>query len=101
MQMLKKQMNNTKEKNRLNKGITLIALAVTVVLLLILAGVTINLLFGERGIIKSAQEAAEQTNEAIKREEAEYIKGFEEYIDSVVRGDTQAEGGPVPASLDE
>lgn len=50
-----------KTKNKRNylkqNGITLIALVVTIVVLLILAGVTINALFGDTGIIKRAQDA--------------------------------------------
>ena len=37
------------------KGITLIALVVTIVVLLILAGVSISMLSGENGIIRQAQ----------------------------------------------
>ena len=44
-----------------NKGITLIALVVTIVVLLILAGVSISMLTGENGIIKQAQDAKLQT----------------------------------------
>ena len=44
-----------------NKGITLIALVVTIVVLLILAAVTINIIFGKNGVISKAQEAALQT----------------------------------------
>lgn len=41
-----------------NKGITLIALVVTIVVLLILAGTTIMTIFGENGIVSRAAEAA-------------------------------------------
>lgn len=41
-------------------GITLVALVVTIVVLLILAGVSINTIFGENGIIKRAKKAQEQ-----------------------------------------
>lgn len=44
-----------------NKGITLIALVVTIVVLLILAGVSISMLVGENGIITQANNAKEQT----------------------------------------
>ena len=44
-------------KEKTEKGITLIALVVTIVILLILSGVTINMLLGEDGIIRTAQEA--------------------------------------------
>ena len=45
-------------------GITLVALVVTIVILLILAGITIATLFGENGIIKIAQKAKEETEKA-------------------------------------
>ena len=45
-------------------GITLIALVVTIVVLLILAGVSINTLFGDNGIIKKAQDAQNRMNNA-------------------------------------
>ena len=44
-----------------NNGITLIALVVTIVVLLILAGVSISMLTGENGIIKQAQNAKEKS----------------------------------------
>ena len=52
-----------------NKGITLIALVVTIVILLILAGVSINLVLGPNGLITKAQEAAQKTNQAMEDEE--------------------------------
>ena len=57
-----------KTKNKRNylkqNGITLIALVVTIVVLLILAGVTINALFGDTGIIKRAQDAQNKMDQA-------------------------------------
>ena len=50
------------------KGITLVALVVTIVVLLILAGVSINSVLGENGIIIKAKEAAEKTATAQERE---------------------------------
>lgn len=47
----------TKLKIKQEKGITLIALVVTIVVLLILAGISINLVLGDNGIITKAQEA--------------------------------------------
>ena len=46
------------------KGITLVALVVTIVVLLILAGVSINLVLGDNGIVKKAQEAKRKSGEA-------------------------------------
>lgn len=51
------------------KGITLIALVLTIVVLLILAGITITFVLGENGIINMAQKAAEQTNQAMQKEQ--------------------------------
>ncbi len=51
------------------KGITLVALVVTIVVLLILAGVSINTVLGDDGIIKKAKEAAEATKRASAEEE--------------------------------
>ena len=49
---------------RREKGITLIALVVTIVVLLILAGVSISMLTGENGIITQAQNSKEATEQA-------------------------------------
>ena len=57
-------MNKLKNK----KGITLIALVVTVVVLIILAGVSINAVLGDNGIIKKANQAASVTKEAEVKE---------------------------------
>ena len=46
------------------KGITLVALVVTIVVLLILAGVSINLVLGDNGIIAKAKEAETKSAEA-------------------------------------
>ena len=53
---------NTKRKNA--RGITLIALVITIIVLLILAGVTINALSGENGILKRATQAKSKTGRA-------------------------------------
>ena len=44
-----------------NKGITLIALIITIIVLLILAGVTLSMVMGESGIFSKANNASEQT----------------------------------------
>ncbi len=53
-----------------NNGITLIALVITIIVLLILAGVAIAMLSGENGILKKAAEAKTKTESAQKQEEA-------------------------------
>ena len=49
---------------RKNKGITLVALIITVIILLILAGIAIASLTGENGLITRAQQAKTETEEA-------------------------------------
>lgn len=58
-----------KTKRRKEQGITLIALVVTIIVLLILAGVTIALVLGQDGIINKAETAAERTNESQELEQ--------------------------------
>ena len=60
-----------KSKIKQEKGITLIALVVTIIVLLILAGISINALTGQNGLLNRAVESKEaigiaQTEEAIK-----------------------------------
>ena len=55
---------------RINEeGITLVALVITIVILIILATVTINVAFGEGGIIEQAKLVAEKTTNSINKEE--------------------------------
>lgn len=49
-------------------GITMIALIVTIIVLLILAGVTIVMVFGEEGVITKSQQAKTNTNESQEKE---------------------------------
>ena len=75
-------------------GITLISLVVTIVVLMILAGVSINTILGDNGIIKKSQESANLTKETeakeiMNRAVLEYYlvkKGetFEEFLQSKI-----------------
>ena len=53
------------------KGITLVALVVTIVILIILSTVAINAIFGDNGLIKRAEEAKNMTEGALKNENQE------------------------------
>ncbi len=75
-----------------NKGVTLISLVVTIVVLLILAGITIGTIFNDNGIIKKAQEAANATEEAARNDQAA-INGLLNEMDSIING---IGGGNVP-----
>ena len=80
-----------KMKTKSNKGITLIALVITIIVLLILAGVTIAALSGDNGILKRATEAKEQTNQK-NDEETEKLAGYESTIDQYANGVTGGSG---------
>ncbi len=56
-----------------NQGITLIALVVTIVVLLILAGITINLLFADTGIFNKAQESEDAYKIGVLRDQISTI----------------------------
>jgi len=65
---------------RKDKGITLIALVITIIVLLILAGVSIATLTGENGILVSASKSREKMNIEQERE-AIMLSVNEAYID--------------------
>ncbi len=66
-------------------GITLVALVVTIVILLILAGITIMYTMGENSIFKKAQEAKNKTEDAIKNEQ-EYMNSIDNMINEYTNG---------------
>ncbi len=51
-----------------SKGITLISLAITIAVLIILAGVSVSAILGDDGIIKRAQESADLTKKSESKE---------------------------------
>ena len=63
--------NKLKEQLKTNKGITLIALVITIIVLLILAGVTIATLTGDNGILTKAQNAKTQNDKATVKEKVD------------------------------
>ena len=65
-----------KQKNK-QKGITLIALVVTIIVLIILAGISINMLVGENGIINMTQRVKNETEQAAKDEQQALAGAFE------------------------
>ena len=78
-----------KAKNKGNylkeRGITLIALVVTIVVLLILAGVSLNAIFSENGIINKAKDAQNKMDEATQND-LNAINGLNEWINKNING---------------
>ena len=79
------QKDNSKAYCKKAQGITLIALVVTIVVLLILAGITISLVFSENGIIAKAREAAEKTNQAVINEQVQ-MNELAGYMENMLNG---------------
>ena len=87
-----------------NEGITLVALVVTIVVLLILAGISLNLVLGQNGIISRAQEARDKTAQAkVNTEKA--INTLTDEMEAYVKGNEGGSGnnggnnGGTPADL--
>ena len=83
----KEKVKNNKNMNLVNdnNAITLIALVITIIVLLILAGVTINLTLGENGIFRTAEMAGKNYTEAQEQELAG-IANFNNEINNIIGG---------------
>lgn len=90
-----------RKKNKLNgggkkmrfknkSGITLIALVVTIIVLLILAGISVSMLIGQNGILNRASEAKEKT-EIAQKDEEKTLQGYENVINKYTSGKTVSE----------
>ncbi len=74
-----------KEKQRNFKGITLISLVITIIILIILAGISINLVLGENGLFNRAKQAKEEYINA-QIAEQEGINNLEKQIEELNKG---------------
>ena len=61
------------------KGITLVALIITIIVLLILSGVTLNMVLGENGLINKAQSSVDKYKESAENEQA-LLNEIENYM---------------------
>ena len=81
-------MKTKNKRNHSNQtGITLIALVVTIVVLLILAGVSINALFGDSGIINKAKDAQNKMDQAAENDQ-KGINELSNWLDSKINGNS-------------
>ena len=74
---------------RKEKGITLVSLVVTIIILIILAGISINILLGEQGVITRAQQAKENMQIA----QAEELEGLNHLYEQLDGYDVEMEEG--------
>ncbi len=80
------QKGGTKEMKKQVEGITLIALIITIIILLILAGITIGLVVEDNGIIIKAQQGKKDYTKAQLKEEIE-LKIVDDQTEKIVKGE--------------
>ena len=91
--MEKSQKLIVKEKGRKQAGITLVALVVTIIIIVILATVTINMAFGDDGIIKRAELAKDMyTNDIAYTDQS--MANATAYLDGILNKVEEGEGEP-------
>ena len=66
-------------KNSRENGITIIALVITIIVLIILATITINAVFGDNGLIKQAEYAKDLSSNSTESEYGEMNRLFDDY----------------------
>jgi hypothetical protein len=75
------------------RGITLVALVITIIVLLILAGITINLTIGEGGIIQTAQQAGKNYVESSGNEQVQLTHFYNE-TENIINGEIGTSQNP-------
>ena len=73
-------------KDLKENGITLVALAVTITVMLILGTISINAMFGENGVLKKAKEQGNKTKGTISESEAKTNQLMQEYGNMMASG---------------
>lgn len=74
-------------KIRKELGVTLVALVITIVILIILATVTVNIVFGDAGLVRKSQLATRETANSMEYEE-EFFTSIEGYINDALEQNT-------------
>ena len=93
--MERKEDKNKKEN--IERGITLLALVITIVILIILSAVTINVVLGEGGLIEQAKNAAEKTQEVAKTEQ-EQLESLANELAGMINESEYPDEQPIPES---
>ena len=91
MKKVKEEFQRSSQKDE--RGITLVALVITIVILIILAVVTINFAFGDNGLIKQAEKARDYQANA-DATDSKLLNDATEYIDGIIGGN--GSGGDTP-----
>ncbi len=91
---------NIRKLKKQVKGITLIALVVTIIVLLILAGIALNLTIGQNGIFSRAQTAANTWRNAESNEQLA-MGELEDWMDGYMNGNGGNQGGDNTTVVDD
>ena len=91
---------NLREVRRNQKGITLLALVVTIIIIIILSTVTINTVFGESGLVTQAKRAKDLTGNATYAEGESMNKLLQEYA-NIMAEDGGEEIAPPDTNVEE
>ncbi len=86
-------LNKIKVNSKKEKGITLIALVITIVILIILSTVAISFVFGDSGLIKYA-EKAKDLSEADSTEEGKELTNMTDYLNKLLGGENNSPEEP-------
>ena len=78
-----------------NKAITLVALIITIIILLILAGVSLSMVLGDNGLINKAQSSVDKYQQSANNEQA-MLNSIEDYFKEYMPGEEM----PLPAGWD-
>ena len=87
------------KRYREERGITLVALVITIIIIIILSTITINMAFGDNGLITQAQKAKDMTANSIAAEQEEMNSLLDEYS-NIMNGENEIEE-PNPPEKDE
>ena len=99
MEGMKKKRKDNKERiskkiRKEEQGITLVALVITIIIIIILATVTINMAFGDNGLITQAQKAKDMTANSIAAEQEGMNSVMSEYLNVMAEDSELPEPNP-------
>lgn len=83
-------MKKSYENARNNLGITLVALVITVIVLLLLAGTTLNMILGENGLLKKAEDS-KNVHIAGEKNDIEFMNNAYEYMNKYFEVENEIE----------
>ena len=90
---MEQSIKNNKEKRFNEKGITLVVLVITIIIIIILSTVTINVVFGDGGLLEQAQGIKDSTEQSIADEEEETDKIMQVYANEMATSEEITEPG--------